>query len=85
MSYDGVNVGFWLNSGDAGANARDNGDIVVDAEGLNIGKAGRAGYVAGQGGSEYFRGYVDEVQIFSASADQSAVDRMFTGESGGRR
>lgn len=85
MSYDGVNVGFWLNSGDAGANARDNGDIVVDAEGLNIGKAGRPGYVAGQGGSEYFRGYVDEVQIFSASADQSAVDRMFTGESGGRR
>ena len=69
----------------AGANARDTGDIVVDEQGLNIGKAGREGYPAGQGGSEYFRGYVDEVQIFNAVADQSAVDRLMAGESGGRR
>jgi hypothetical protein len=85
MSYDGVNAAFWLNSGDTGVSTRDNGDIVVDPDGLNIGKAGRPGYSAGQDGSEYFRGYVDEVQIFSAAADQQAVDRMFTGESGGRR
>ena len=75
--YDGTNVGFWLNSGDAGVNTRDTGDMIVDPDGLNIGRA--------DVGREYFRGYVDEVQIFSAPADQQAVDRMFTGESGGRR
>jgi hypothetical protein len=85
LTYDGVNVGFYLNSGDAGVNARDTGDIIVDADGLNIGKAGKIGMSPGQSGSEYFKGYVDEVQIFSAFADQGAVDQMFTGASGGRR
>ena len=56
----------------------------MDAEGLNIGKAGRPGYAPGQSGSEYFTGYVDEVQIFTAAAGQAEVDQMFTGASGGR-
>ena len=62
LTYDGTNVDFYLNSGGVDANTRDSGAIVVDSDGVNVGKAGRPGYVAGQGGSEYFRGLIDEVQ-----------------------
>ena len=85
LTYDGTNVHFFLNFGTVDANSRDSGAIVVDTEGLNIGKASRPGYVAGQGGSEYFQGQIDEVQIFTAFADLNAVQDLFAGGSGGRR